>query len=111
MNGNAQVYYYDATRRSLRHAWWTGSAWQFETLDGAGSVIAGHDADQVGSAVSVTEMTNGPQVYYTDATAHSLRHAWWTSTGWQFETLDGPGSTLPGRTGNQVGATVSVTDY
>ena len=111
MNGNAQVYYYDATRRSLRHAWWTGSAWQFETLDGAGSVIAGHDGDQVGSAVSVTEMANGPQVYYTDATAHSLRHAWWTSTGWHFETLDGPGSTLSGRTGNQVGAAVSVTDY
>jgi Putative Ig domain len=111
MNGNAQVYYYDATRRSLRHAWWTGSAWQFETLDGPGSVIAGHDGDQVGSAVSVTEMTNGPQVYYTDATAHSLRHAWWTSDGWHFETLDGPGSTLSGRTGDQVGATVAVTDY
>ncbi len=27
------------------------------------------------------------------------------------ETLDGPGSTLSGHTGNQVGATVSVTDY
>ena len=49
LNGNPQVYYYDATRRSLRHAWWTGLAWQFETLDGAGSVIAGHDGDQVGS--------------------------------------------------------------
>ena len=45
------------------------------------------------------------------ATAHSLRHAWWTSDGWHFETLDGPGSTLSGRTGNQVGATVAVTDY
>jgi hypothetical protein len=111
MNGNPQVYYYDATRRSLRHAWWNGSAWQFETLDGSGSVIGGHDGDQVGSAVSVTAMISGPQVYYTDATAHSLRHAWWTSTGWHFQTLDGPGSTLSGRTGNQVGATVSVTDY
>jgi Putative Ig domain len=111
MNGNPQVYYYDATRRSLRHAWWTGAAWQFETLDGHGSAIAGHDGDQVGSAVSVTAMLNGPQVYYTDATAHSLRHAWWTSGGWQFETLDGPGSRLSGHTGSQVGATVSVTDY
>jgi hypothetical protein len=110
MNGNAQVYYYDATRKSLRHAWWTGSAWQFETLDGAGSVIAGHDGDQVGSAVSVTEMINGPQVYYADATDHSLRHAWWTSAGWHYETLDGLGSTISGHTGNQVGADVSVTD-
>jgi hypothetical protein len=56
-------------------------------------------------------MANGPQVYYADATAHSLRHAWWTSASWQLETLDGPGSTLSGRAGNQVGATVSVTDY
>jgi hypothetical protein len=55
--------------------------------------------------------TNGPQVYYTDATAHSLRHAWWTSDGWHFETLDGPGSTLSGRTDDQVGASVAVTDY
>jgi Putative Ig domain len=111
MNGDAQVYYYDATRKSLRHAWWNGSAWQFETLDGAGSVIPGHDGDQVGPAVSATEMMNGPQVYYSDATAHSLRHAWWTSAGWQYETLDGPGSTISGHTGNQVGADVSVTDY
>ena len=111
MNSGPQVYYYDATRASVRHAWWSGSAWQFETLDGSGSVIAGHDGDRVGSAVSVTEMTNGPQVYYTDSTAHSLRHAWWTSTGWQFETLDGPGSKLSGRTGHEVGAGVSVTDY
>jgi hypothetical protein len=111
MNGNAQVYYYDATRRSLRHAWWDGSAWRFETLDGAGSVIAGHDGDQAGPAVSVTETANGPQVYYADATAHSLRHAWWTPAGWHYETLDGPGSTISGHTGNQVGADVSVTDY
>jgi hypothetical protein len=111
MNGDPQVYYYDATRRSVRHAWWTGSAWQFETLDGAGSSIGGHNGDRVGSAVSATEMVNGPQVYYTDATAHALRHAWWTSTGWHFETLDGPGATMSGHTGNRVGADISVTDY
>jgi hypothetical protein len=109
MKGDAQVYYYDATRQSLRHAFWTGSRWMFETLDGAGSVISGHDGDHVGSAVSVTEMPNGPQVYYADATADSLRHAWWTSSGWQFETLDGPGSVIAGHTGDRVGGGVSVT--
>lgn len=109
MKGNAQVYYYDATRQSLRHAFWTGSAWVLETLDGSGSVISGHDADHVGSAVSVTEMPAGPQVFYADSTAGSLRHAWWTTTGWQFETLDGPGSTVAGHTAGHVGGGVSVT--
>jgi len=111
MKGDAQVYYYDATRQSLRHAFWTGSRWVFETLDGAGSVISGHDTDGVGSSVSVTEMVNGPQVYYADATAGSLRHAWWTPTGWRFETLDGPGSTISGHTSGRVGAAESVTLY
>ena len=111
MRGDAQVYYYDATRKSLRHAFWTGSTWVLETLDGPGSVIAGHDTDQVGSALSVTEMPNGPQVYYADATAGSLRHAWWTPTGWQFETLDGPGSTMAGHAGAHVGGGVAVTLY
>ncbi|MGD0705417.1 MAG: Ig domain-containing protein [Trebonia sp.] len=111
LKGNAQVYYYDATRKSLRHALWTGSTWVLETLDGAGSVIAGHDTDQVGSALSVTETPVGPQVYYADATAGSLRHAWWTPAGWRFETLDGPGSTVPGHTGARVGGSVAVTLY
>jgi hypothetical protein len=65
----------------------------------------------VGRTASAVVIDGGPMVFYSDATTASLRHAWWTSDGWQFETLDGPRSTLPGRTGNQVGATVSVTDY
>jgi hypothetical protein len=111
MKGNAQIYYYDATRKSLRHAFWTGSRWVLETLDGPGSVIAGHDGDQVGSAVSVTEMRGGPQVFYADATSGSLRHAWWTPAGWRFETLDGVGSVLPGHTSARVGAQLAVTLY
>lgn len=110
-DGSTQVYYRDATSRSLRHAWWTGSAWLFETLDGAGSVIAGHGTDDVGTAVSATAMPTGPQVYYSDSTRGSLLHAWWTSTGWHFETLDGPGSTLTGHTGDPAGAGATVTLY
>jgi Putative Ig domain len=111
LQGNPQVYYYDATRTSLRHAFWTGSGWVLETLDGPGSVISGHDTDQVGSSVSVTEMPDGPQVYYADATADSLRHSWWTPAGWRFETLDGRGSTMAGHTTAHVGGSVSVTLY
>ena len=109
LNGNAQVFYDDATRKSLRHAFWTGTAWVLETLDGPGSVISGHDTDQVGSSVSATELPGGPQVYYQDATAGSLRHTWWTPSGWQFETLDGPGSTMAGHTADRVGSGVAVT--
>jgi len=109
MKGDAQVYYYDATRKSLRHAFWTGSAWVLEILDGPGSAIAGHDSDRVGSALGVTEMPGGPQIYYADATAGSLRHAWWTPSGWQFETLDGPGSTISGHSAAHVGGEVAVT--
>jgi hypothetical protein len=108
MDGNAQVYYYDATRGALRHAWWTPSGWLFETLDGPGSVIAGHGTDRVGSALSVTSVTAGPQVFYFDATRGALRHAWWTPSGWLFETLDGPGAALPGHTADTVGAGLSV---
>jgi hypothetical protein len=79
------------------------------TLDGPSSTLPGHTADHVGSAVAVTQMNGDAQVYY--ATRRSLRHAWWTSAGWHFETLDGPGSTFSGHTGNRVGATVAVTDY
>ena len=111
LKGTAQVYYYDATRKSLRHAFWTGSRWVLETLDGPGSVISGHDTDQVGSSVSVTEMPGGPQVYYADATADSLRHAWWTPAGWRFETLDGGGSTMAGHSGAHVGGSVAVALY
>jgi hypothetical protein len=109
LNGNAQVFYDDATRTSLRHAFWTGTAWVLETLDGPGSVISGHDSDQVGSSVSATEMPGGPQVYYADATAGSLRHTWWTPSGWRFQTLDGPGSTIAGHTTDRVGSGVAVT--
>ena len=109
LNGNAQVFYDDATRQSLRHAFWTGTAWVLETLDGPGSVIPGHDADQVGSSVSAIAMPGGPQVYYADATAGSLRHTWWTPSGWRFETLDGPGSVIAGHTAVRVGSGVAVT--
>jgi hypothetical protein len=56
-------------------------------------------------------VATGPQVFYADASRGSLRHAWWTSAGWHFEILDGPGSTLPGRTADAIGASVSVALY
>jgi surface antigen len=106
--GNLQLFYPDTSKGSLRHAWWTGTAWDFETLDGPGSVMSGHTSDHVGAAVGVTEVNGDPQVYYHDSTAGSLRHAWWTGTAWRFETLDGPGSAMTGHTSDHVGTAVNV---
>jgi hypothetical protein len=66
---------------------------------------AGHTTDSVGS---VTELNGGPQVFYYDATAHALRHAWWTETQWQSETLDGAGSIIAGHTSHRVGTAINV---
>ena len=96
LGGRPQVYYDDDGAASLRYARQTAAGWRFETLDGPSSTLPGHTADHVGSAVSVTQMNGNPQVYYYDATRRSLRHAWWTGSAWQFETLDGPGSVIAG---------------
>ena len=99
IDGGPMVYYSDSTTNSLRAAWRADGAsgsWRFETLDGPSSTLPGHTADHVGSAVSVTQMNGNPQVYYYDATRRSLRHAWWTGSAWQFETLDGAGSVIAG---------------
>ena len=56
-------------------------------------------------------MLNGPQVYYTDATAHSLRHAWWIGSAGSSRPWTARARRSPGHTGSQVGASVSVTDY
>ena len=36
-NGQPQDFYWDTATNSLRHAWWNGAAWNFETLDGPDS--------------------------------------------------------------------------
>jgi hypothetical protein len=69
----------------------------------------GQGGFRVGSAISATLLGGRPQVYYDDDGAASLRYARLTAAGWQFQTLDGPSSTLPGPTGDHVGSAVAVT--
>jgi hypothetical protein len=89
--GVLEMFYYDSTDGSLRHAWSTnGTSWKFETLDGPGSSITGHTEDNVGATPNVIVADrNSLEVFYYDATAGTLRHAWSNETGWHFETLDG----------------------
>jgi len=105
---NSNVWYVDVGSGALRHAWWTGSVWQFETLDGPGATWPGHTSDRIGEGVTVATPGGLPNVWYLDVTSGALRHAWWTGSVWQFEMLDGPGATLPGHTGDKIGEAVTV---
>lgn len=103
---------------TLRHAWWTGSSWLFEDLDGPGSSYVGHITDDVCSADASLETAltavvfDGQlQVYYPDATIGKLRHAWYDGSTWQFETLDGRGAKWFGHTSDQVGANPTALLY
>ena len=103
------VWYYDVTADDLRHGWWNGEAWAFETLDGAGGG-SGRTTNAVGASSSATLYNGEPHVWYFDSTGGDLRHAWWNGSGWTFETLDGNGTTN-GQTNNVVGRYNTVALY
>jgi len=103
-NQGPHVFYYDRQDDSLRHAYWNGSVWAFETLDGTGSFRPGHTTDDVGRYGAPVLYNARPHVFYSNATAGSLRHAYWNGIAWAFETLDGTGSSWSGHTENDVGA-------
>ncbi len=79
-NGYLQVFYYDLTANSLRHAWTDASGWHFETLDHSGNVGAASTAAVYGTSL---------QVFYPNSTNGDLRH-----------TLDGDSASVAGQAGN-----------
>jgi hypothetical protein len=108
-NGQAHVWYYDRTAGDLRHGWWDGARWNFETLDGSGGANGRVDAD-VGAYPAALVYAGQAHVWYHDKSAGALRHAWWDGARWNFETLDGDGG-ANGRTANDVGEYDAVTLY
>ena len=110
-NARPHVFYYDDTDKSLRHAYYNGVAWAFETLDGTGSTRPGHTLNEVGTHSAAVVYNGRPHVFYDDITDTSLRHAYWNGVAWAFEALDGPGSTVPGHTVNAVGQYPAVVLY
>lgn len=99
------VFYHDETAGRLRHAWFAGTRWAFEDLDGNG--VAGGNGrattSDVGEYVTATIWNGEPHVFYRDATNARLRHGWWNGRAWLFENLDGPGvAGGNGRTANGV---------
>ena len=98
-NGMPHVFYLeDWCNGPLRHGWWDGSRWHFETLDGAGGA-RGRVKAAVCGPISVVLYDGVPHVFYSaaDATGHAyLRHTWYGLGGWNFEascteTEDGTG--------------------
>lgn len=111
--GQVQAFYTDATTHTLRHGWWDGIRWNFETLDGPGAPGGGgRTSDWVaGGAISVRQYGYQIQAYYTDDTTHRLRHAWWDGIRWNFEPFDASTaipSTGPSVTTAQSGAAFHV---
>lgn len=88
-NGGLQLYYYNKTNGSVRHAWWgNDKKWNFETLDGtAGSL--GNATGDIGTSISATLYNGKLQLYYHDKTNGELKHAWWANNKWNFEIMDG----------------------
>lgn len=71
------AFYYDGSHGTVRHAWWTGSTWMFETLDGPGSAYAGAANHFVGNDANPAVVFGSQlHVFYNDQTTHALRHAW-----------------------------------
>ena len=96
--GQPHVWYSDNTADILRHAWWTGSGMGLrEPRRARGAGGNGRTTDMVGTDNAVVLYLGQPHVWYLDygATTHTLRHAWWTGTTWDFETLDGNVVTAP----------------
>ncbi len=100
-NGRPHAFYYDTSDADLRHAYWNGVFWAFETLDGAGGPGGRLDTD-LGSYNAAGLYGGRPQVFYYKETGAELRHASYNGSAWVFETLDGNGGSN-GRTTNSVG--------
>ena len=93
LGSSLQVFYYDAGRGNLRHAWLSGNVWRGETLEGDAGSVSGYSAN-IGLEPTAVVYDNTMHVYYYDVSKGNLRHARTSMTsGWRFENLDGdPGS-------------------
>lgn len=68
--------------QDLRFAWWTGSSWSVETVEGGPNWNVG-----IPLSMALNFSTGYPMIGYTDWTNGIGKCAWWTGTGW---TIEGP---------------------
>jgi surface antigen len=106
VGGQVQAYYYDATNGNLRHSWTDSSGWHFENLDGDTGSVAHFNGD-VGKYVSAAVLGTSIHVFYYDGTYGNLRHAWTSTGGWNFESLEGDATSVSHHDAN-VGLDINV---
>lgn len=100
--GRPHLFYPNETSGRLRHAWWTGSRWGFENLEGRGmGTASGRLAATAGADVTAVVFGGTPHAFYRSEPSSGtvLRHAWWTGAVWAFETIAGPAATGPAGSG------------
>jgi len=97
-NVRPHVFYYGVAGGNLRHAWYNGSFWSAETLDGAGGSNGRISAD-VGKYAEAMIYAGRPHVFYQDDDGNDLRHGYYNGQFWAFEVLDGNGGHANGPNG------------
>jgi hypothetical protein len=114
VDGSAlEVFYNVGSNGDLRHAWYNGTSWNFENLDGDSGSVAGSSYranDGTLSISAVMDASSVLQVFYNGGSGY-LRHAW-DSSGWHFENLDGDSGSVAGSSyGSNVGDSVQAIVY
>jgi hypothetical protein len=99
--GVVHVFYRDDTAGDLRHAWFDGTSWRFQTLDG-GSTTGGRISADLGQSPAAATYASHLDVFYLDTTHADVREASFDGSGWSFATIDG-NTTAGGHTPHQVG--------
>lgn len=93
--GYAHVFYQSREFGTLRHSWETASGWHTEILDGTGG--GERTANEIVPIVTAALVDGQPHVWYGSRPRGSsggsvlLRHAWWDTSRWRYETFDGDG--------------------
>ena len=70
------VIYTNQQTLSVRHAQWSGTAWRFETIDGAGNLTAGGTTDQVGFPTFLGAVTQQMNAAVYGGVGSSILHVY-----------------------------------
>jgi len=82
--------YTDPPYDDLRYAYWDGSSWQIETVDGSAESPGG--VGSVGEYTSIVlDSNNRPHISYYDWINIALKYAYYNGSNWQIETVDSDG--------------------